>query len=256
MGLWAACSVTWAVLVTLAVPVVLDRGSWWSQRPRQALVVWSGAVLSSVVALVLAVACGLLHLDRHVVDGSVPASVALLAQWAVAGLAIGLLALVMRQVELMVHASIDTRRALRLLERTHGVAQEHLDGVTIVTIDAALPMAFCAPGRPPRIFVTSAIESRVTIDEYRAIIAHERAHLRQRHLWLVGFADFAVALTPWLGASRRMRRAVGVLVELAADDAAGRSAGVGNVASALRALGAGACGGASTEVRARRLLAR
>jgi Zn-dependent protease with chaperone function len=68
----------------------------------------------------------------------------------------------------------------------------------VIVVDSERPDAFATPAPSGRIVVTSALMAALTPDERRAVIAHERAHLRHRHAWLLISADLAEAANPLL----------------------------------------------------------
>lgn len=71
--------------------------------------------------------------------------------------------------------------------------------VAILTfLDDPVPTAFALPGTPGRIVVSSGMLQALSTDERRALLAHERAHLRHRHhLFLLVF-QLAAAVNPLL----------------------------------------------------------
>lgn len=148
-----------------------------------------------------------------------------------------------------------TRDALALVSRDDVTL-----GATLVEADVAA--AYCLPGRHGRIVLTTGAVSALDPDELAAVIAHERAHLRERHHLAVATANGlarAFARIPLFAASAAE---VARLVELRADDAAAGDTDHVSVAAALvtlagmrapqAALAAVACGGAA---RVTRLLA-
>jgi hypothetical protein len=83
-------------------------------------------------------------------------------------------------------------------------------------------------------------------EQLRAVIAHERAHVNQRHhLVLLAFRAWRSAL-PWFPIASRAQDAVGVLVEMLADDRARREVDDDVLAQAV-ALVASADDGADDE---------
>ncbi|QUQ65650.1 M56 family metallopeptidase [Kutzneria sp. CA-103260] len=83
-------------------------------------------------------------------------------------------------------AMVDVRRANR------GAA------ATVVVVDSDRPDAFATPSPGGLIVVTSALLAALTPAEQRVVIAHERAHLRHGHAWLLLLADLAEAVNPLL----------------------------------------------------------
>lgn len=74
-------------------------------------------------------------------------------------------------------------------------------------------------------------------DELAAVLAHEMAHVRERHdLVLLPFSALRRAL-PWSQVVRDAQDAVGLLVEMAADDRARRHCSPRRLATALLRFG-------------------
>jgi Zn-dependent protease with chaperone function len=160
---------------------------------------------------------------------------------------------------------VSLRRAARLRSRHRDVlALVGLDmpGVAdAVIVDHPAPLAYCVPGRRSRIVLTAGALSTLDDAELRAVVAHERAHLRGRHAWVLSGVDALATALPFVPAFTMARAEVARLLEMLADDAAGRRHGDVTVASALLRLGrtripAGTlgAGGAASGDRALRLL--
>jgi Zn-dependent protease with chaperone function len=126
--------------------------------------------------------------------------------------------------------------------------------------------AYCLPGSGAKVVLTSGALAVLDSEELDAVLAHERAHLNERHdLLLLPFAAFAAAL-PFLPGPRQARIAVGRLVEMLADDRAcsGRERvvlaaalarfGVAAAATDTRPAGALAVADSAVLARVRRLL--
>ena len=93
-------------------------------------------------------------------------------------------------------------------------------------LSGAVPFAYCVPGRAPRVVVTEAALDRLSPDELRAVLAHEQAHLDARHdLVREGFVALHQAF-PIVVRSRQARDAVGLLLEMLADDRASARPGL------------------------------
>jgi len=135
-----------------------------------------------------------------------------------------------------------------------------MPGVTV--LEHGHPFAYCLPGRPGPVVVSSGALRRLDAGQLAAVLAHERAHQTSRHHQLLLLAQGLRVGFPWLPAARLARQAVARLVELAADDAAASAQGRRQVAAALAALGEtpaheaalGATVGSAAE-RVRRLVA-
>jgi hypothetical protein len=157
---------------------------------------------------------------------------------AVATLSLAVAAIVLVRIAT---SAIRTARYRGAMRRPHLAALRILrppDNGTIpmLWIDHERPMAYSLGGRDGLIVATRSLEDRLSQDELRAVLAHERAHLHGRHHQLVTIAD---TVAKALGFVPLMRHAPGVLrlqVELAADRAAVQECGLDAVRSALLTL--------------------
>jgi Zn-dependent protease with chaperone function len=122
-------------------------------------------------------------------------------------------------------------------------------------------VAYCLPGTDSRVVLSSGALDLLDEAELAAVIAHERAHLAERHdLVVLPFTAWRTAL-PVLPGVRRARSAVATLVEMVADDRACAVCDRLALATALARVGAGgapdgalAVSGGATVERVRRLL--
>ena len=90
-------------------------------------------------------------------------------------------------------------------------------------LDHPAPVAFCIPGARPLLVLSSGMVAELDEAQLAAVVAHERAHLSERHhLLLLPFVAWQAAL-PVLPAAERAHGAVRDLVEMRADDVALRS---------------------------------
>ena len=125
-----------------------------------------------------------------------------------------------------------------LLDRAERSATVGSPGARAVlrVLDGAVPFAYCVPGRAPRVVVTEAALDTLAPEELRAVLAHEQAHLDARHdLVREGFVALHQAF-PVLVRSRQARDAVGLLLEMLADDAARTRSTDAAMAGALEAF--------------------
>ena len=92
----------------------------------------------------------------------------------------------------------------------------------LLVIETVAPTAFAVPGRHPHVVVSTGMLDLLDADERRAMLAHERSHLRHRHHRFVVAAETAAAMVPPLRpAARRVRFAT----ERWADQDAAREVG-------------------------------
>jgi Zn-dependent protease with chaperone function len=108
-----------------------------------------------------------------------------------------------------------------------------------VVLDSERAAAYCVPGRPATIVLTSQAVRLLEPAQLRAVVAHERAHLSGRHHALILLTRGLSALFPGIPLFTAGQTEVARLAELSADDAAVRRAGRLSLVSALLALGTG-----------------
>ena len=100
-------------------------------------------------------------------------------------------------------------------------------------LDSPDPLAYCLPGKNVGIVVTSGTLEHLTDPELRAVLAHERAHLKGRHHLLITWVRLLDTAFPGVPLLRAATVDVPELVEWAADDRAAREAGPHALAHAL-----------------------
>lgn len=139
---------------------------------------------------------------------------------------------------LVAGVAVDVRRRLRetrLLADTVRAASSpvRVAGEDVLLIDDDAVRAFALPRRRGGIVVSRGTLLTLTPEQLRAVLAHERAHLDQRH-HLVGLllAAFTSRLR-WIPLIDAIAAAVPHFFEIAADEAARRHSGTSALAAAL-----------------------
>ena len=135
------------------------------------------------------------------------------------------------------------------------------DGAAVV-LDAARPAAYCVPGRPAAIVLTSAALAVLDPGQLTAVLAHERAHLAGRHHLLIALTRGLAATFPGVPLFTRGPAEVARLAEMCADDVAARCSSRPTLVTALLAMGTGtavpaaalAATGGAVAARVQRLL--
>ena len=112
------------------------------------------------------------------------------------------------------------------------------DGAAVV-LDAARPAAYCVPGRPAAIVLTSAALAVLDPGQLTAVLAHERAHLAGRHHLLIALTRGLAATFPGVPLFSRGPAEVARLAEMCADDVAARRSSRPTLVTALLAMGTG-----------------
>jgi Zn-dependent protease with chaperone function len=255
------------MVCTVAVPV-LCRTRWWWRMPRTAVVIWQSVGLSWVLSLVgLALSLVFAPRNRGIVPGlyGLARGADVLRVGSVGALVVGLVLAVLPAGALVVclAEAVRLRRRHRDLLTLVGRDDPAVPGARV--IDHAAPAAYCLPGRPVQVVLSAGTLRLLRGPELAAVLAHERAHGRERHdLVLLPFTALR-RVFGWLRPVRVAVDAVALLVEMCADDRARREHGDAALASALLRFGAGpppgtpagALGVADVALRARlsRLLA-
>ena len=252
-----------AIVLAGPVPALLARASWPMRAPRAAVVLWQSVAIAAVLS---AFSAGLAITARLLVPGPTPGWPLRLTSVCVLLLTVLIGA---RLAVAVLRVAISTRRQ-RSRHRTvvdllgecpHQMDHQidhHMDDVRVLQV--AEPLAYCLPGVRSRVVLSRGTLATLSDAELSAILRHERAHLRARHdLVLEAFIAVHTAF-PRFVRSRNALNAVGLLIELLADDAAVRVTGPRPLARALVTCAAGhtpagamAAGGPTTVIRVRRL---
>ena len=109
-----------------------------------------------------------------------------------------------------------------------------------VVLDVPHPAAYCMPGRPATIVLTTGALALLDPAQLTAVIAHEKAHLAGSHHLLVTLTRGLSAIFPGVPLFTIGPGEVARLTEMRADDAAARLSGRPVLVAALLAMGTGA----------------
>ncbi|MGI8536198.1 MAG: M56 family metallopeptidase [Mycobacteriales bacterium] len=238
--------VAYTGLILVWSPRLLANRTWAAASPRLGLLCWQSvlAVLVSNTVLVAAMAVVSvqhLHLDvGHLLHACAVSAWRGLPRAGVAVTTGGGLLGVLLFGQLIRVTAASVRTALRL--RRHQRAALHLlggrgtpDRVTLLTSDEAF--AYCVPGDGGRIVISTTAASELEPEELRAVVAHERAHLRGRHDLVILLAQVVTRALP-LRSLQLLQSQVATLLEMVADDRACRVASREALLSALLTLAA------------------
>lgn len=123
------------------------------------------------------------------------------------------------------------RRVLQAAER------RRIHGFDVSLVDSERRFAFTFPGRHGGIVLSTGTLRSLDRDELTAVLAHEHAHLRQRHHLISAVVASFAALLRWVPVVRAAADALPHYLEIAADNAGRRQAGTPALVSALIKLG-------------------
>jgi Zn-dependent protease with chaperone function len=259
----SAADLILAVVAVGCVPAAsaLATASWPRRSPVAAILLWQALGLSwglaAVGALVgfaatgsaAAVGTGAVGRLFSLATAGNPAGMAMtIGPARLASLAAGLLLLaVLCWILVAASASVlRARQRQRVLLSLLAHGDPKVPGALVLDHPAAA--AYCLPGLRPEIVISAGVLDLLDADELAAVLAHERAHLRERHdLVLLPFLALLRAFS-WAGVTTRAYRAVGLLLEMHADDRVLRQVPARELATAL--LRVGAAGGGAVPVGA------
>jgi Zn-dependent protease with chaperone function len=107
-----------------------------------------------------------------------------------------------------------------------------------LVVDYPTAAAYCLPGLRSAIVISAGALDLLDSAELAAVLAHERAHLRERHdLVLLPFVALLNGFA-WSPVVRKAHQAVALLIEMHADDLARRHRPARELATALLRVGA------------------
>ncbi len=245
MTLAAATLAVGLLLLSAVVPGRLARATWPVRAPSHALVLWQALGLAGgILAVELALTVGLAPAGpTHAGAARAVLAGADLPWWSWVAFAVAALVL-LRLLTVLVRSAVRTlreRHRHRVLVDLVATRNPLLAGTRVV--DHAAPMAYCLPGLRPRVVLSRGVLDLLREDEVRAVLAHESAHVDQRHdLVVLPFVALG-ATFPRLPAVRTAQAEVALLVEMLADDRAARTHPRAVLARALTKVGSAALPG-------------
>lgn len=142
-------------------------------------------------------------------------------------------------------------RQVRAFRAAAATARELPGRERVAVVEDEVPDAFAVPGRPGRIVVSTGMLAALDGAECEALLAHEHAHLDDRHHVFRTAVQLAAVANPLL---RPVRRAVNYSTERWADERA--AAATGDRGVAARAIGKAALAGHASSVRVKRTSSR
>jgi len=243
----------YALVVAWCLPALLTRLTAAGLSARLGLAAWLAAMVSVLASLLAAIQ----YLFTAAVAGwpqlaeavcrSVAGGACTTVVYRSAAFELGLgLAAVTAALALAVLAWRYGRSVQRAQRRTRAHAEaaritgRRLPGAgAAVVLNAAQPAAYCVPGRPAAIVLTSAALAVLDPGQLDAVLAHERAHLAGRHHLLIALTRALAATFPGVPLFTRAPAEVARMAEMCADDAAARRSSRPTLIAALLAMGTG-----------------
>ncbi|MCY1138536.1 M56 family metallopeptidase [Actinoplanes sp. Pm04-4] len=221
--------------LSLVVPSLLANARWPDRAPIAAVLLWQSITLTAVLAALGVVLAAPEEVTRIAGSGQPVAEAAVIGALAVAAVIIVRLLLSLIGVSRRSRARRARHRLLvDLLDR----AEQHreLGPDNLRVLDGPLPLAYCVPGREPRVVLSNGVLQVLDREQVDAVLAHEQTHLRHRHeVVMESFTAFYRAVPRPLR-SRLPLDAVHLLLEMIADDVARRRVGAAPLRAALEQL--------------------
>jgi Zn-dependent protease with chaperone function len=235
------------VLLAGPASAALAVARWTARAPRAALVLWQAVGLGGGLGVLTAgLTLAAADLDRH----WLPGVLAVPDRWRELGVGgWSGLALTAGVGVYLVAATVTSSLRVQAARRAHRqrlamLSQELPQRSSSATrheapirlLDHPHAVAYGLPGYRPQVVLTRGAVDALAGAELDAVLAHEQAHARGRHdLVVQPFVAWARTF-PFLPSARRAVAAVGLLVELLADDAALRQCGASDLRSAIGKL--------------------
>lgn len=232
-----------AVALAWPVPRAMADLTAFRRAPRAALVVWQATAIAAVLAALFAAPAGLASVvgpAARLYDNLTPAALAALVSGGVAAR----LLLSGHRVGTRLRAN---RRRHRDLVDLLAVQGDSAQEPHMRVLEHATPTAYCVPGLQRRVVLTQGTLDALPEDELAAVLAHERAHLAARHDLILEFFTVAHEAVPPFVRSEAALREVNLLIEVLADRAAVRTAGIVSTARAITDMAVGAAPGVTPE---------
>ncbi|SDT38815.1 M56 family metallopeptidase [Actinoplanes derwentensis] len=221
--------------LSLLAPKLLATARWTDRAPVAGVLLWQSLTLTAVLCALGVVLAAPEEASRAAGARHPETVAALLFSLVVAATIVIRLIVSLVRVTSRARARRDRHRMLvDLLDRVE--RHEDLGGGEVRVLDAPLPLAYCVPGRDPRVVLSDGVLRVLDRAQVDAVLAHERAHLRHKHeLVMESFTAFYQAV-PGPLRSKVPLDAVHLLLEMVADDAARRRTGSGPLRAALERL--------------------
>ncbi|GAB3586902.1 M56 family metallopeptidase [Calidifontibacter terrae] len=240
-GVYVAALLLLTVALAWPVPRLLPRLTALRSVPGPALLLWQSTALAAVGGGLLAAPLAvLLYARDH--NGPDPNPVdhlgLLLAGLAVSGFVLARLALRGHRIGTALRRGRRQHTELVDLIGLEDEPDERLAALDtpVRILPHPTPTAYCVPGSNHRVVLTRGALRALDDHQLAAVLAHERAHLRQRHDLVLEFFTVLHTAVPTAIRSSAGLHEVKLLIELLADRSAAQVAGRRPLGTALLAL--------------------
>ncbi|MBW8870918.1 MAG: M56 family metallopeptidase [Leifsonia sp.] len=232
-----------AVALAWPVPLLLARAKWPSAAPVLAVALWQSIALAGGISMIGSLLLAGLQPFGDTLWSRIEGAWASLFHGplppeATLFNAFLLSAAILLTAHLLLNLALTSVRSRnqrhRHMELLRLLSSPLPDTPSTRVIDHPAPAAYCLPGARSVTVLSEGMIELLSPAELDAVVAHERAHLRQKHhLLLDAFRSWKRAL-PWFPIATRAQDAVALLLEMLADDTARRTSGDAALAEAIR----------------------
>ncbi|WP_431221175.1 M56 family metallopeptidase [Leifsonia xyli] len=225
------------------MPLLLARATWPSAAPVLALALWQSIALAGGISMIGSLLLAGLQpfgddlgsrisgAAASLFHGPMPAAVSLFNAFLLSAAILLTAHLVLNLALTSVRSRNQRHRHMELLRL---LSSPLPDTPSTRVIDHPAPAAYCLPGARSVTVLSEGMIALLSPAELDAVVAHERAHLRQKHhLLLDAFRSWKRSL-PWFPIATRAQDAVALLLEMLADDTARKTTGDAVLAEAIR----------------------
>lgn len=221
--------------LSLLAPKLLATARWTDRAPVAGVLLWQSLTLTAVICALGVVLAAPEEASRAAGARHPETVAALLFSLGVAATIV--IRLIVSLIRVSSRARARRARHRMLVDLLDSVERhEQLTGDEVRVLEAPLPLAYCVPGRHPRVVLSDGVLRVLDRPQIDAVLAHERAHLRHRHeLVMESFTAFYRAV-PGPLRDKAPLDAVHLLLEMVADDAARRRTGPEPLRAALERL--------------------
>lgn len=224
-------------VISLTAPRLLADPHLVSAKPRLVLVLWflslGIAALSLLTALLALIARAL---AQHVTEDNAARIIVPILENVFGWIAVAALGIVIfRCGAALSELRLENRQRAEQFATLSALGEQtELEGHRVVLVPSAEPLLLAVPSAQI-IMMSSSLANSLSPQLRNAALAHEQAHLDQRHDLVRSAGVLAMAIAPGFSASSRMAQATRITTELLADDAAARQSSPEIVAEALEA---------------------
>ncbi|MGO4300092.1 M56 family metallopeptidase [Leifsonia sp. RAF41] len=232
-----------AIALAWPVPLLLARAKWPAAAPVLAVALWQSIALAGGISMIGSLLlAGLIPFGddlwtriqgaaASLFHGPLPPAASLLNAFLLSAAILLAAHLILNLALTSVRSRNQRHRHMELLRL---LSSPLPDTPSTRVIDHPAPAAYCLPGARSVTVLSEGMIELLSPAQLDAVVAHERAHLRQKHhLLLDAFRSWKRSL-PWFPIATRAQDAVALLLEMLADDTARKTSGDAVLAEAIR----------------------